>query len=434
MQQQHTTVSRRTVLKASGAGLATATLAGCGALALTPQVDDEQTTTPTATPTAAPQEETVQPNQTMPSSQYRAMWVSYLEWMSADFTTAETFAAYLETTFDNCVTLGLNTVIVQVRPFGDAFYPSTLYPWSHFITGAQGQDPGFDPLALMIAAAHDRALSVEAWINPYRLRLNLTRPETLADTNLYYTNPDWVVAVGEGLYLNPAMPEVAAYVCQGVQEILDNYAVDGIHFDDYFYPTTEDYIDDAQFIANGESDRTAWRLANVSALVKQVYDLIKAHDPMLRFGISPQGNPDNNQSQQFSDVERWINPAAGDYCVDYICPQVYWGYNYTMQSGSTRFGYQYIIEEWLAMPRAADVSLTFGLGAYRIGDGDGGQNEDSVSQWNTGENLAAMIADLTAAGADGYALYRYDSLYASAYPVLAAAECQAIANINQELG
>ncbi len=428
----HNQISRRTALTLGGVAALAGSLSGCGAVQLMPSVSASTEATPAATATPAPTATpTAAPSLALQTGQYRAIWLSYLEWMSADFSSEAAFAAYLNTAFDNCVALGLNTVLVQVRPFGDAFYPSDYFPWSHFITGTQGQAPEFDPLALMVTAAHDRALRIEAWINPYRLRLNAERPDNLADSNLYYTHPDWVVAVDEGLYLNPAMQEVADYVCDGVAEIIEHYAVDGIHFDDYFYPTTEDYIDQDQFVASGETDRTAWRLAKVTALVKQVYERIKAYDENLTFGISPQGNPDNNLSQQFSDVSSWLNPAAGEECVDYICPQVYWGYHYTMQSGSTRFGFQYITEEWLAMPRAASVALTFGLGAYRIGDGDGGQNEDSVSQWNSGENLAAMIADLTAAGADGYALYRYDSLYASAYPALAALECENITAINQ---
>ncbi len=422
--------SRRAALKLGGAAALATTLSACGSVQLLPTVNEPAATpapTETATPETTPQPETAQPI----SGQYRGMWVSYLEWMTADFSSESAFASYLNTVFDNCVSLGLNTVILQVRPFGDAFYPSAYYPWSEYITGTQGLAPDFDPLAMMIEQAHARNLRAEAWINPYRLRLDATRPASLAETNLYYTHPEWVVAVGDGLYLNPALQAAADYVTEGVAEIIEQYAVDGIHFDDYFYPTTEDYIDQAEFEASGETDRDTWRCANVSALVKQVYDRIKAYDENITFGISPQGNPDNNKTQQFSDVERWLNPAAGEECADYICPQVYWGYGYTMQSGSERFAFENITAEWLALPRAASVALTFGLGAYRIGDGDGGQNENSTSQWNTGENLATMVADLNETDADGYALYRYDSLYNSAYPDLAAMECAMLAQYHE---
>ena len=123
------------------------------------------------------------------------------------------------------------------------------------------------------------------------------------------THPEWVCAVGDGLYLNPAEPAAADYVVQGVAELLQNYAVDGIHFDDYFYPTTEESIDAAQFAASGAADLAAWRRQNVTALVKKVHDTVKTADPTLRFGISPQGNPDNDLNSQYSDVTAWL--AAG---------------------------------------------------------------------------------------------------------------------------
>ena len=190
---------------------------------------------------------------------------------------------------ENCAGLGLNTVLAQVRPFGDALYKSQLFPWSHLCTGVQGQDPGFDPLDILLQEAHGRGLSVEAWLNPYRLRSSAAMPPNLAENNLANTHPEWVCAVGDGLYLNPAEPAAADYVVQGVAELLQNYAVDGIHFDDYFYPTTEESIDAAQFAASGAADLAAWRRQNVTALVKKVHDTVKTADPTLRFGISPQG-------------------------------------------------------------------------------------------------------------------------------------------------
>ena len=119
---------------------------------------------------------------------------------------------------DNCLSIGLNTVIAQVRPFGDALYRSNLFPWSHLCTGVQGQDPGFDPLDVLITEAHSRGLSLEAWVNPYRLRSSAKMPPALAENNLANVHPEWVCAVGEGLYLNPAIPEAADYVVKGVAD------------------------------------------------------------------------------------------------------------------------------------------------------------------------------------------------------------------------
>ena len=367
------------------------------------------------------------PNPALPSGEWRAVWVSYLEFAEMDFSSESAFRADAAALMDNCLSLGLNTVIAQVRPFGDALYRSSLFPWSHLCTGVQGQDPGFDPLDVLLQEAHTRGISVEAWVNPYRLRSSAAMPPNLADGNLANTHPEWVCTVDEGLYLNPAEPAAADYVVQGVAELVQNYAVDGIHFDDYFYPTTDESIDAAQFAASGAGNLAAWRRENVTALVRAVHDTVKAADPTLRFGISPQGNPDNDENQQYSDVTGWLASGGGDAVVDYLCPQVYWGQGFALHNGSTRFAFENIVPAWLAYPRAADVALYFGLGAYRVGVGDGGSNENSLSGWSTGRALADQVAFLREQGAGGWALYRYGSLFGPEQTSLAAAECGALA-------
>ena len=372
------------------------------------------------------------PNPALPSGEWRAVWVSYLEWARMNFSSEAAFRADIAALMDNCAALGLNTVLAQVRPFGDALYESSLFPWSHLCTGTQGQAPGFDPLDVLITEAHARGLSLEAWINPYRLKSSAAMPPSIGETNLMHIHPEWCCTVGEGVYLNPAIPEAAAYVVQGVAELVERYAVDGIHFDDYFYPTTEASLDAAQFAASGEKDLASWRQQNVTSLVKAAHDAVKAEDPTLRFGVSPQGNPENDLATQYSDIYTWLTASGADAVVDYLCPQVYWGYGYQLQSGSTRFAFENIVPEWLGMARAGDVALYFGLGAYRIGVGDGGANADSTSQWATGSALARQTADLRIRGAQGWALYRYDSLFGPARNDLAAAECAALTAQNGE--
>lgn len=176
------------------------------------------------------------PNPALPAGEWRAVWVSYLDWALLDFSTEDTFRAGAAQLLDNCAGLGLNTVLAQVRPFGDALYRSSLFPWSHLCTGVQGKDPGFDPLDVFLTEAHRRGIGVEAWVNPYRLRSSAAMPPNLAENNLANTHPDWLCTAGEGLYLNPAVSAAADYVVQGVAELLQNYPVDGIHFDDYFTP------------------------------------------------------------------------------------------------------------------------------------------------------------------------------------------------------
>lgn len=406
-------MGRRTFLL--GAGAAVCAAAGLALRRVTSPAAADSTPEPSA-----------DPNPALPAGEWRAVWVSYLEWAAMDFSTEDAFRAGVVQLLDNCTGLGLNTVLAQVRPFGDALYRSSLFPWSHLCTGVQGKDPGFDPLDVLLTEAHARGLSLEAWVNPYRLRSSASMPSAIAENSLLNTHPEWVCTVNEGAYLNPAIPEAADYVVQGVAELVQNYAVDGIHFDDYFYPTTDPSIDAAQFAASGETDLTAWRRANVTRLVKAAHDAVKAADPTLRFGVSPQGNPDNDRNEQYTDLSVWLTASGADAVVDYLCPQIYWGYGYTLSSGSTRFAFENITAEWLALPRAESTALYFGLGAYRVGVGDGGANADSVSQWCTGSALARQVTDLRSAGAGGWALYRYGSLFRSDESGLAAAERAAL--------
>ena len=317
-------------------------------------------------------------------------------------------------------------------------YPSQYFPWSKFASGKQGKNPGYDPLAYAVQAAHQRGLQLHAWINPYRITGYLNRYSDLCASNPAIawakdgdsSNDRWVLCQNGEYYYNPAIPQVRQLIIDGVKEIVTNYEVDGIHFDDYFYPTTDAAVDAVQFAASGAADLAAWRRQNVTALVAKVHRTVKAADPTLRFGISPQGNPDNDLDQQYSDVTAWLAAGGEEKVIDYLCPQVYWGYGFTLHSGSTRFAFENIVPAWLSYPRAGDVALYFGLGAYRVGTGDGGANPDSVSGWSTGSALAAQVKDLRQQAAGGWALYRYGSLFGPEAPALAEAECAALRALN----
>ncbi len=349
-------------------------------------------------------------NPALPAGEWRAVWVSYLEWARWIFPRRIPSAPGAVQLLDNCAGLGLNTVLAQVRPFGDALYRSSLFPWSHLCTGVQGRTPALTRWTSFCRRPTAGASGWRRGSTPTACAPR--RPcRRIWQRTIWPTPTRTGCAVGEGLYLNPAEPAAADYVVQGVAELLQNYAVDGIHFDDYFYPTTDAAVDAVQFAASGAADLAAWRRQNVTALVAKVHRTVKAADPTLRFGISPQGNPDNDLDQQYSDVTAWLAAGGEEKVVDYLCPQVYWGYGFTLQSGSTRFAFENIVPAWLAYPRAGDVALYFGLGAYRVGTGDGGANPDSVSGWSTGSALAAQVKDLRQQAAGGWALYRYGSLF-----------------------
>lgn len=405
----------------------------CACTARTPAVSDSAKQDFTAAP-GGDSSETPEPDTgTVPAEgaavlPYRAVWISYLEWPLFDTSSADAFTRSVGAALDRCAAAGLNIVIAQVRPFSDAVYPSSIYPWSHLVTGTQGQDPGFDPLAILIEQTHARGMVFEAWINPYRVRLNESTPRgALAANNPAVLHEDWAIEAGGGLYYDPARPEVQQMVVDGVVEIVKNYNVDGIEFDDYFYPTTDEAFDEDSYARYGAGQAlNEWRRGNVNTLVQSVYAAIKAIRPTVAFGISPQGNNDNNYHQQYSDVGLWLSTPG---FVDYVMPQVYWGYNYTLSNGSARFAFENLVSEWLAMPRADGVSLAFGLGAYRVGEGDGSATPSD--EWQSGHNLADMVRTLAAHGADGYGIYRYESLFGGGeYAALRQSEQAALSEVN----
>lgn len=361
--------------------------------------------------------------------EWRAVWISYLEYQQMDLSGEESARAEFSAVFDNVAAAGFNTVVAQVRPFGDALYASSVFPWSHLLTGTQGQDPGYDPLALMIELAHERGLRLEAWVNPYRVQGGKT-PAPLAPENpavLWQANPEtsgWIHLTDTGMWYDPGVPEVQALIVQGVTEICANYEVDGIQFDDYFYPTTDEPFDASTYAAYSNGQALAdWRRSNVDNLIQQVGQVIEECGHSVVFGISPQGNQANNYDQQYSDIARW----AQEGWVDYICPQLYWGFDYRTESGSDAFAFQNCLQSWCAVPRAENVALYIGLGAWRVGEGDG--SAVSSQEWYTGQNLAKQVAALREASAQGYAIYRYDSLWNGAND-LCASELAALAKQN----
>lgn len=372
-------------------------------------------TAPAATPAPTA---TAEPTAAVP---YRAVWVSYLEWQRVDFSTPETFSGDIAVILDNIRNLGATVVLAQVRPFGDALYPSSYYPFSHLCTGQQGRAPGYDPLALLVQAAHDRGLALEAWVNPYRIQAGLT--PALCDASPAKLHPDWVKYTDTGAYLDPANTAVRQYIADAVGELCANYDVDGIHFDDYFYPTTDPAFDAADYAASGTAlTQDDWRRENVNALVELCHATARRYG--VRFGVAPVGDPEQNYALQYSDAARWLRQGT----VDYLMPQLYWGQEY-VKDGDTSHSLARLAGAWAVLPRAAGVRLYAGLGAYRIGAGDG---SDAGSEWVSGHALADQLNLLDRLGVQGAGLYRYASLFdASDYAGLAAAEVDAVRQVWQ---
>ena len=359
----------------------------------------------------------------------RGVWVASvanIDYPSSAGMTAQALAAEADTMLDNIAAMGLNTVFLQVRPSADALYRSGLFPQSRYVSGNCGASPDgdFDVLAYWVEGAHERGLQLHAWINPYRITRNGKEElDALPESSPARQHPEWVVEYDGNYYFNPGLPAVQQLVVDGAAEIVRNYDVDGIHFDDYFYPTTDPAFDAADYAASGTAlTRDDWRRENVNALVELCHATARRYG--VRFGVAPVGDPEQNYALQYSDAARWLRQGT----VDYLMPQLYWGQEY-VKDGDTSHSLARLAGAWAALPRAAGVRLYAGLGAYRIGAGDG---SDAGSEWVSGRALADQLNLLDRLGVQGAGLYRYASLFdVSDYVGLAAAEVDAVRQVWQ---
>lgn len=272
--------------------------------------------------------------------------------------------------FDNCSKLGINTVFAQVRPFCDAMYPSEIFPWSAYLTGYQGDPVYYDPLEIMIEEAHERGIGLHAWINPFRVSFD-TDTDKLSKKNPAKKlmndekTKDRVVTADGGLYLCPASTENQKLIIDGVREIIQNYDVDGIHIDDYFYPSTDEGIDktyyDAYKKSGGKLFHDKWRLEVISSFVSQLYTAVKSENTDCIFSISPAGNINNNYEEEYADVERWCSEKG--YC-DWIIPQLYYGFEDEVVP------FDKACANWSKLDTKGNVRMIYGIAAYKINDSD----------------------------------------------------------------
>jgi Uncharacterized protein conserved in bacteria len=347
------------------------------------------------------------------SGEMRAVWVPYMSLdMSHEADKSEkAFQKKFDAIIANAKKCNMNTLIVHVRPFGDALYKSSYYPWSHTVGGTQGVNPGYDPLAYMVSASHKAGLKIHAWINPLRVQIAST-PSILAQENPYNTwigdtsKTGWVVESGSGKYYNPAYTQVRRLIADGAKEIAKNYGVDGIQFDDYFYPTQdaafdktayEDYYTSAQKSGTPLSLQE-WRRANVNALVSLVYSEIKSAKPGVVFGIAPQGNVQNDLNLG-ADVISWCGTQG---YVDYICPQLYVNFENPVLPYGTA------VQNWRKLVTNKNIKLYFGLAVYKAGsDADSGT-------WKKSDTILAQQVSLgRKTPCDGFMFYSSDYLSSS---------------------
>lgn len=361
--------------------------------------------------------------QTPPERQeFRAAWVASV--FNLDFPSRQNMSpAAMKWEIDLIVRraaeINLNAIIFQVRPTGDALYESSIFPWSHWLSGVQGENPsGFDPLAYFIESAHAKNIELHAWLNPYRIihtATNSSDPNTLSEDNPVRLNPELAVAWTnandrDGLFLDPGLPEARALIIAGIEEIIRNYDVDGIHIDDYFYPGSN-FDDSASFLRyGGDMSLGDWRRDNVNTLIRDIQttirDLNYELDRNVAWGVSPvaiwkNGSTDplgvpgtrgqESYYELYADTRLWVTEEL----VDYIIPQIYW------YIGFERADFESVFNWWEELCRDYNVDLFIGHAAWR--------EADRAENWD-GEILRQLEMLAQSPYVDGSVFYRMYSL------------------------
>ncbi|WP_335975520.1 glycoside hydrolase family 10 protein [Streptomyces sp. CA2R106] len=362
----------------------TLTVAAAGALASAAAVGTAQAATAARTETPARTADPARPAgpAAAPGTsrrELRGMWIATVantDWPSAPGLSPQAQRAELTGLLDLAVERRLNAVMVQVRPTADAFWPSPYEPWSQYLTGTQGRDPGWDPLGTAVHEAHRRGLEVHAWFNPYRVAMT-DDPGTLAPTHPARLHPEWVLPYGGKLYYDPGQPQVRRFVEDAMLDAVRRYPVDAVHFDDYFYPypvAGQTFADDASYARYGAGfpDRDAWRRHNTDLLVREMAARIKQVRPGTQYGISPFGVWRNAATDPLgsataagvqtyddlhADTRGWVERGW----LDYIAPQVYWNIGFAAAD------YAVLVPWWSDVVAGTRARLYVGEALYKAG-------------------------------------------------------------------
>ncbi|MFD6418811.1 glycoside hydrolase family 10 protein [Streptomyces sp. NPDC060194] len=310
----------------------------------------------------------------------RGMWVATvvnIDFPSKAGLTADQQRAELIAQLDVAVARRLNAVVLQVRPTADAFWPSSYEPWSEYLTGVQGQDPGWDPLGTAVEEAHKRGLELHGWFNPYRIAMHADPSRLVAD-HPARLHPEWVVPYGGKLYYNPGLPEVREFVQKAMLDAVHRYDLDAVHFDDYFYPypvAGQSFDDNDAYARHGAGfpDKAAWRRDNTDQLILGMAKGIKETRKGVKFGISPFGvwrnkatdpalGSDTQAGVQtyddlYADTRKWVR----ENWIDYIAPQLYWNIGLAVAD------YAKLIPWWADVAAGTGTDLYIGEAVYKVG-------------------------------------------------------------------
>ncbi len=343
------------------------------------------------------------------AEEIRAIWISIYDMAEFKGMSEGGFSDKADNMFRDISSRGFRDVFIQVRPCSDAVYQSDIFPWSKYISGEQGKSPGYDPFAIFLKIAHAYNLKVHAWINPYRISGTSQDMNDLSDNHpakrIYEENENDIYFCTNGIYYNPASIKVQKLILDGVREIVEKYDVDGVHIDDFFYPTTDEGIDKNEYDEYRKNSGTAtladFRREQVNAFVAGMYSAAKNKDENIIVSISPASDIEKNINTHYADVKLWAGEDG--YC-DWIIPQIYYGFeNETMP-------YKEVLEKWCGIVTNENIKLVIGLGSYKCGESDlyAGNGKD---EWlNNTDILAKQLSLLREKGCDGFSVFSYNSL------------------------
>ena len=316
---------------------------------------------------AKPQNQPIEKEKVDETGKITGIWLTYAELsVKGKAYTEETYRKYISSLFDSLGKKGITDLFVHVRPFVDALYNSSLFEVSEYASGERGRKAEFDILQICIDEGRKREFKIHAWINPYRI-MSVYKENYLTDGLIkkwYEEDQNIVCRVSGGLYLNPSSDEVQRLIVDGIRELLSSYDIDGIHFDDYFYPPSCGNFDKADYEAykenGGRLSLADFRRENVNNLLSLSYSTVKAFGKDKIFSVSPSGDISKNYSELYADVSLW---CKGGFC-DMIIPQLYYGF----QNETKPF--EAVLDEWQSLCSGSDVKLCVGLALYKAGAAD----------------------------------------------------------------
>ena len=335
----------------------------------------------------------------------RAVYISYLEYLDNFCGNSKSInEKKIDKMIDNLQESKFNVILLHVSPFSDVIYPSKLFPYSYTLTGQEGKNPGIDYLSYFIQRAHLKKIQVYAWINPYRISFQQNK-DNISQGNPAYQllNTSSVCIDANGIYYNPASEIVKNLILRQIEEILDNYNVDGIHLDDYFYLQKKvDELEYSEYLKNnGQMSLEDFRLYHTNDLIKRIYKTIKSKKN-IPFSIAPDGNINNNYLYHYADVKTWLKNSG---YVDIIMPQIYYGFNNQYSP------FENVLNSWIALRENENIKIVPVLAFYKSGLEDSGAGR-GILEWQNNNNLIArQVTMLREKKLSGYALFRYDFLY-----------------------